>query len=84
MENSWAHHKLEVWQIAIDLVEDVYRLTGTFPADERFGLISQMRRTSVRRQGVLPVFAYFPRSSLRTGNAIAYRDPAGFGRSNAG
>lgn len=47
VENAWAHHKLEVWKISIDLVADIYRLTRTFPSTERFGLISQMRRTSV-------------------------------------
>jgi len=35
---------LIVWQKAIQLVVDVYRVTRTFPSDERFGLISQMRR----------------------------------------
>jgi len=47
IENAWAHHKLEVWKISLDLVTDIYRLTKQFPDDERFGLISQMRRTSV-------------------------------------
>ncbi len=38
---------LEVWQLAMELVYDVYEVTRRFPADERFGLISQMRRAAV-------------------------------------
>lgn len=38
---------LSVWQKAMDLVEAIYRLTRTFPNDERFGLISQMQRAAV-------------------------------------
>ena len=41
------HKRLIVWQKAMDAVEEVYRLTEQFPADERFGLMSQMRRASV-------------------------------------
>ncbi len=39
--------KLEVWQAAIGLADEVYRLSRTFPADERFGLTSQVRRSAV-------------------------------------
>lgn len=38
---------LRVWQAGMDLVEDVYRLTKSFPIDEKFGLVSQMRRAAV-------------------------------------
>jgi four helix bundle protein len=38
---------LKVWQKAIDLVEPVYVLTKNFPNDEKFGLVSQMRRAAV-------------------------------------
>ena len=39
--------KLEVWQKAIELTDCVYAFTRPFPSDERFGLTSQMRRSSV-------------------------------------
>jgi len=39
--------KLETWQKAIQFADLVYRLTKSFPDDERFGLTSQMRRAAV-------------------------------------
>jgi four helix bundle protein len=42
-----AFSDLRVWQESMDLVVDVYRVTRTFPRDELFGLVSQMRRTAV-------------------------------------
>ena len=38
---------LAVWQKAHQMVLQVYRITGSFPAEERFGLSSQMRRAAV-------------------------------------
>ncbi|MGD0830702.1 MAG: four helix bundle protein [Terracidiphilus sp.] len=38
---------LVVWQRAIELTVDVYKLTSKFPDSERFGLTNQMRRASV-------------------------------------
>lgn len=38
---------LGVWQKAMNLVEEIYRLTRSFPKEEQFGLISQMRRAAV-------------------------------------
>ena len=38
---------LEVWQRAIALCEEIYRLTEAFPERERYGLSVQMRRAAV-------------------------------------
>lgn len=38
---------LLVWQKAIDFVTDIYEATILFPNDEKFGLISQIRRAAV-------------------------------------
>jgi four helix bundle protein len=46
MGKDRAFKKLEIWQIGMDLMEEVYRLTATFPQSEIFGLTSQMRRAS--------------------------------------
>ena len=37
---------LVVWQKSHQLTLDAYRLTASFPADERFGLTSQTRRST--------------------------------------
>lgn len=39
--------KLDVWHRAVELASVVYDVTNRFPADERFGLTSQMRRAVV-------------------------------------
>jgi four helix bundle protein len=35
---------LLVWQKGIQLAKEIYRITQTFSNEERFGLVSQMRR----------------------------------------
>ena len=39
--------KLEVWQRAIDFADLIYNETRTFPAEERFGLTTQLRRAAI-------------------------------------
>lgn len=41
------YRKLKVWQRAMDLTVKVYRHTGSFPKEERFGLVDQIRRAIV-------------------------------------
>jgi four helix bundle protein len=42
-----SYRELEVWRVAIDLVEQCYRVTRPFTKDEHFGLTSQIRRAAV-------------------------------------
>jgi four helix bundle protein len=42
-----SYKDLSVWQKAMRLVEECYRVTDTFPRNEEFGLKSQMRRAAV-------------------------------------
>jgi four helix bundle protein len=39
--------KIEAWKITDDLAVSVYELTRDFPRDERYGIISQLRRAAV-------------------------------------
>ena len=42
------HYKeLVVWQRAMELVTEVYRVTADFPDAEKFGLVSQLRKAAV-------------------------------------
>ena len=41
------YRDLIVWQKGISLARKTYELTSRFPSDERFGLISQMRRAAI-------------------------------------
>ena len=38
---------LEVWQKAVAVVAEIYRLTVSFPESEKFGITNQMRRAAV-------------------------------------
>jgi four helix bundle protein len=41
------HKKLDVWQASMAAAQSVYKLTTAFPSEEKFGLVSQMRRAVV-------------------------------------
>jgi four helix bundle protein len=44
---TFSFEKLEVWQESISLTKMIYHLTKKFPSEEKFGLISQLRRATV-------------------------------------
>jgi four helix bundle protein len=41
------YQKLQVWVKAMTIARETYELTKSYPTDERFGLVSQMRRAAV-------------------------------------
>ena len=41
------HKDLKAWQESMDLVVTIYKVTSKFPDEEKFGLITQLRRASV-------------------------------------
>ena len=42
-----SYRDLDIWQLAMEIVVGVYRVTRAFPAEEKFGLIAQLRRAAV-------------------------------------
>ncbi len=42
-----SYEDLAAWQLAVDLSVEVYRVTESFPAVDRFGLAQQVRRAAV-------------------------------------
>jgi four helix bundle protein len=42
-----SYKDLTAWQRAMTLAAECYRLTATFPAQERYGLVAQIRRCAV-------------------------------------
>ncbi len=40
----YSFEKLEVWQLARELTKHIYVITKSFPDEEKYGLISQIRR----------------------------------------
>ena len=41
------YKNLEVWKRSLELATQVYSLTNNFPKEEKYGLVSQIRRCSV-------------------------------------
>jgi len=41
------HKNLDVWQLSIKLISNIYQATSKYPREELFGLVSQTRRAAV-------------------------------------
>jgi four helix bundle protein len=46
-KKTQSYKDLVVWQKGIALAKLIYTITAKFPAEEKFGLVSQMRRAAV-------------------------------------
>jgi four helix bundle protein len=44
---SGTYRDLKVWQTAMDMIQDIYRLTAAFPREETYGLTNQLARAGV-------------------------------------
>ena len=44
---KFAFEKLTVWQKSVVMVKEVYTTTRTFPKEEKYGIISQIRRSAL-------------------------------------
>ncbi len=41
------YKKLEVWTLSMEIVKEIYGLTKFYPAEERYGLVSQTNRAAI-------------------------------------
>ena len=75
-DKIYSHKDLIVWQKAMDFVAEIYKCTESFPKQEIYGLVSQMRRAAVsipsniaegRRRGSVVEFLRFLRIAFGSG-----------------
>jgi len=45
--HQYGFEKLRVWQKSRELTKHIYLITKNYPAEEKFGLVSQMRRSAI-------------------------------------
>ena len=44
---KYSFEKLEVWQDSRKIISELYIITKSFPEEEKFGLVSQIRRAAI-------------------------------------
>ena len=65
---EFSFEKLGVWKLSVDLIKEVYKITKNYPDEEKFGIVSQLRRAAVSIS-----------SNLAEGSSrISYKDQAHF------
>lgn len=78
-EEIQSYKNLVVWQKAMALAEKIYLLTSGFPSEEKFGLVSQIRRSATsiplniaegRGRGSRKDFAQFLHIALGSANEL--------------
>ena len=42
-----SHKDLDVWRLGVDLACNVYKVTRSFPKEEQYGIVNQMRRSAI-------------------------------------
>jgi four helix bundle protein len=47
MTYKYSFENLEIWQIARKLTVIIYKITKSYPEDEKYGIVSQLRRAGV-------------------------------------
>ncbi len=71
--------ELKIWQRSMDFVVKIYKVTKEFPSEEKFGLISQQRRSAVSipsnisegaGRGTNPQFKHFLEISMGSCNEL--------------
>ena len=60
--HQYGFEKLNVWRDSIDLGKLIYKITQDFPTDEKYGLVSQLRRA------VISISSNIAEGSGRAGN----------------
>lgn len=44
---EFSFEKLDVWKLSVELVKEIYKITKNYPDEEKFGLVSQLRRAAI-------------------------------------
>ncbi len=44
--HKYPFEKLTIWELSVDLTVKIYKVSGAFPSEEKFGVTSQIRRAA--------------------------------------
>ncbi|MCB0501095.1 MAG: four helix bundle protein [Bacteroidetes bacterium] len=44
--HQYPFEKLEIWELSVTITVKIYEITASFPSEEKFGIVSQIRRAS--------------------------------------